>query len=157
MSGFVLFSTLFTSKNFKTAVGHSSKRQEEIFTLSRQALREQNAKRLPVAESPSLLQRIGNRHRRGSAPLANPLLCPSAPGAVPQPAGVTETNRPPSHRAPHRVCHRVQLPLRIGCSFYCVQQKARALLFRAEPGSRTEDRAPNALLRSDEQKFFSTI
>lgn len=31
-----LFSKLFTSKNFRSAVGYSSERQEEIFTLSRQ-------------------------------------------------------------------------------------------------------------------------
>lgn len=94
-----LFSKLFTSKNFQTAVGYSSKRQEEIFTLSRQALWEWKAKRLPVAGSPSLLQRIGNKHRRGSPPLAKPLLCQStrkAPGADPQRTEITETNRPNS-------------------------------------------------------------
>lgn len=32
-----MFSKLLTSKNFQTAVGYSSERQEEIFTLSRQA------------------------------------------------------------------------------------------------------------------------
>lgn len=94
-----LFSKLFTSKNFQSAVGYSSERQEEIFTLSRQALRERNTKLLLVAGRQSLLQQIGNRHRRGIPPLAKPFLCQSmrkAPGADPQRTEVIETNRPNS-------------------------------------------------------------
>lgn len=96
-----LLSKLLTSKNCQTAVGHS--RQEEICTLSRQALWEWNTKLLPVAGSPSLLQWIGNRHRRGSPPLAKSLLCQNmckAPRADPQHTEVIETNRPNLYSAP---------------------------------------------------------
>lgn len=94
-----LFSKLFTSKKFpKCCRIQLQKARGNFHSLTTGTVRVKC--KVPAgAGSPSLLQQIGNRHRRESPPLAKPLLCQSmckAPGADPQSTEVIETNRPNS-------------------------------------------------------------